>query len=133
MNQTEGKWIAVPTIKKTQQILVDHSYDPRMLDGYMFEVTKNGISVHSYNGKLRIKGHIDGSVNELFGTPKFKKRTNRINAFDYTAAAFDKFGTQRITTKTNKTSQTSDIILPNLNKTIKKSTFLGKLKKYFTK
>lgn len=130
MNQTEGKWIAVPTLKSTQQILVDHQYDPRALDGYMFEVAKNGISIHSYNGKLRIKGQVDGSVNELFGTPRYKKRTNRINTFDYTIAAFDKYGTPRITAKSTKSIE----ILPlNLNKNQKSSTFLGKLKKYFTK
>jgi hypothetical protein len=133
MNQTEGKWIVVPTLKSTQQILVDHTYDPRILDGYMFEVAKNGISIHSHNGKLRIKGQVDGSVNELFGTPKFKKRTNRINTFDYTAAAFDKYGTPRITIKTNKITTTPDTNHPKLNKSNKKPTFLGKLKKYFTK
>lgn len=96
MKERTVKWITVPIIKGTQQILVDDYFDPRVLDGYVFEIQKNkGLSVYSLNNQLRTNGEVAGSVNEIFGKSKRSKRTNSIDKFDYTSGAWSKKGTPR--------------------------------------
>lgn len=96
MQVTTVKWITVPTTNGTQQILVDDVFDPRILDGYVFEIRpKKGLSVYSLHNQYRARKSVPGSINEIFGRPSRSKRTNNIDVFDYTSGAWSKKGTPR--------------------------------------
>jgi hypothetical protein len=69
-------------------LAVDLDFDTTILDGVIFEELFNSVVIYKRNGKYRGNHTRVGSMNELFGVPRYTRRLYATHSCDYTSAAW---------------------------------------------